>query len=1239
MRRNTSLLGCSLGLLSACGEPASTSRSEEAAAPLGRTTPSYAAEYFVVLTGPAAVKSLPAGVDVRTGAGADATRKRLLEIEAEQAALEPLIAAEGGRVVARLTRLANVLQVAADDATALRLAKLPGVARVERVPVLERSLLSAVPTVGAPAVWAQVPGLKGEGIRIGIVDSGIDYTHADFSGAGTSAAYQANDPTVLEPGSFPTSKVVGGFDFVGDAYNPGLGVGASPDPDPLDCTTLVGEQISGGHGTHVAGIAAGTGVTAAGATFLGPYEATIDPSAFRVGPGVAPLASLYALKIFGCEGATTFLTSALDRAADPNDDGSFDDRLDVVNGSLGSSFALGSQVTGDMISELAAVGTLVVAAAGNDGQSFFAVGSPASFPEVLSVGASVDNDLVNLRVTAPASAVAAYPAAEAMFTASLVSTGPITAPLVASDPPLGCEPFLNAAAMPGAIALVDRGVCPFIDKFANAVAAGAIGVVIVNNEPAQLPFAMSGPPGTSPVLGVMVTQADGAALVAALATGPLTVSLDPADPYTGPGAELLAGFSSRGPSAIDGRLKPEISAPGAAIDSAGVGTGTEPIPNQGTSMASPVVAGAAALVRQAKPELGPLEVKALLMNAAVPLADFSGNAYTTTVIGAGRVDVARAVESTFTAAFDAASGEVGISFGSTTASTPQTIVRDFELENHGATAETVTLDVEPTFSLPGVVVSVAPAEIDVGPGATATATLTLSFDPALLGDAGPDPGTPAVQGQQSPQARHFLNQATGRVRMAWATGDAVLPYTGSVRAASAERVVQPSACNEPPAPGEPVTLAREGEGAHPAPVITAFQLAAADDADPRSASDPNVAMTDLRAVGVATNLATAETFADAFAYFGVAVEGPWSTPARGPLSVLTLRIDADGLMGDDFEIRVEARNPDGPFRDALVASPYSLPTGERGERIPVNVVLPDVAHTYPFNSTVLVIPVNLAALGLDDASPAFDWRIGAERPDLLVVGADSLEGRFDANALLLDTARFGLDGTPLFLPGEPLTVDLAPGALTSGDPLEVLLLEHTNAPGQQWEIVSLAPKAPGNLSLAAAGPATIAASESAQIVFTVTNGSAPASNVQVTGTVSGGEIVSVTTSAGTCAAGAISCSLGDLAVGATAEVKATVRGAAGATISLEGSATSELGCESDEADNAASYVVAIQGQSDDPSPEPVAVGYSPSGGCDCAIDRGTPRLGGGAWLVVAGAMAARWRRRSRRAPAARSSSR
>ena len=723
--------------------------------------------FTVVLEGPSAAERIPPGVDPRSPEAALATRGRIREIEAEHAAIEPALAQHGAEVIARLSRLANAIEILADEATARRIEGLPGVRRVERTPVVHRMLGSAVPLIGGPKAWAASPMIQGDGVTIGVIDSGIDYTHADFGGPGTTAAYLANDSTVIEPGSFPTSKVVGGWDFVGDAYNPSAG-NSTPkaDPDPLDCTTPGGDQISGGHGTHVAGIAAGAGVLADGTPFLGPYEQSFDPTAFRVAPGVAPRASLYAFRIFGCEGSTTMLNAALDRAADPNNDGSFADRLDVVNLSLGSSYGLGSSTQAKIVSELSKVGTVIVAAAGNEGQNYFVTGSPASYPEVLSVAATVDNDLLTLEVKSPASAVADYAAAEAVFTARLATVGPISGEVVAVSPALGCTAFTNAAQIAGKIAIVDRGTCPFAQKLGNAADAGAIAAIVVDNEDMLLPFSMGGAdPGTVPIPGVMVRLQDGLAIQAALAQSKVTVAIDPEKRFTGPGAELLAGLSSRGPSPTDGRFKPEVAAPGVFIDSAGVGTGADPTNKSGTSMASPMVAGAAALVRQARPNWSPFAVKAALVNTGFPLAGSTGVPYGTSAIGGGRVDVVRATTIEITAAADPETGEVGVSFGAVIADEPTTVKRTFVIENHGATPVTLDAAVTPKYDLPGVSVSVSPAQVQVAAAESATVDITLSLDPAALGNPGTDPGVPATQGGMNPTARHFINESNGLVQL------------------------------------------------------------------------------------------------------------------------------------------------------------------------------------------------------------------------------------------------------------------------------------------------------------------------------------------------------------------------------------------------------------------------------------------------------------------------------------------
>lgn len=209
---------------------------------------------------------------------------------AEHQALQPTIEGLGGKVLSHLGGALNGMKIRIAKNRIAAIRKLPGVVDIKTVGTYERVNVNEVPLMGAPQAWQAAAGnFLGQGMKIAIIDTGIDYTHADFGGPGTVAAYQTAkatsalpaNPALFGPGA---PKVKGGIDLVGDAYT-----GANtpvPDPNPLDCEYTSG---SVGHGSHVAGTATGLGVTASGATYTGSYNAgAYTPGAFRIGPGVAP---------------------------------------------------------------------------------------------------------------------------------------------------------------------------------------------------------------------------------------------------------------------------------------------------------------------------------------------------------------------------------------------------------------------------------------------------------------------------------------------------------------------------------------------------------------------------------------------------------------------------------------------------------------------------------------------------------------------------------------------------------------------------------------------------------------------------------------------------------------------------------------------------------------------------------------------------------------------------------------
>ena len=208
----------------------------------------------------------------RTLSSADRTAQRS-RLKSSQQAVVDVVTSRGGEVLASYQDAYNGLAVKVTRGDLAALRRTPGVVSVQAVGMHKLDNVNSVKYIGGSRAW-NFTGATGRGTKVAVIDTGIDYTHANFGGKGTEAAYDGNDRDVVEAGTFPTSKVAGGYDFVGDAYaadDPDHDVPV-PDRDPLDCE---------GHGSHVAGSAAGKGVTDDGETFRGPHQDQQQPAVRR----------------------------------------------------------------------------------------------------------------------------------------------------------------------------------------------------------------------------------------------------------------------------------------------------------------------------------------------------------------------------------------------------------------------------------------------------------------------------------------------------------------------------------------------------------------------------------------------------------------------------------------------------------------------------------------------------------------------------------------------------------------------------------------------------------------------------------------------------------------------------------------------------------------------------------------------------------------------------------------------
>ncbi len=493
------------------------------------------------------------------------------------------------------------------------------------------------------------PDHAGEGVKVGIVDTGIDLTHPCFSDKGYPQHRQVGDSR------FTNNKVIAARVFANKAARYGLTPEAVQD-----------------HGTHVAGTVACDAHT----------PATVDGTSVPYDPsGVAPRALLGSYNVFPGvieDARSEDILNALQAA--------YEDGMDVINMSLGGGASGVQDLLTMAVDNLDRAGVVVAVSAGNEGPGHYTVGSPGSAERALTAGASTVGHFVGLPVTDADNHELAV-TAEGDFG---VPAKPLTRTLVAAGGTLnadlgigdGCAIASVPASADGALVLVARGACTFGTKVANAERAGAKGVIVVNNVPGD-PIAMATDPAfPTSIPAVMAGFATAGALEHQLGNR-VTIGSDGTYRHSG-NDDIMGDFSSQGPTDVDYRVKPDLVAPGVNVLSSVPSTACTEAPcwafYQGTSMASPHLAGAAAVVRQAHPDWTPEQVRSAITNTATEGTLTQSRAIHTPetdplVTGAGLLDVDDAVGASL------ALSQVSTSFGVTPSGAGRAISKTLTVTN------------------------------------------------------------------------------------------------------------------------------------------------------------------------------------------------------------------------------------------------------------------------------------------------------------------------------------------------------------------------------------------------------------------------------------------------------------------------------------------------------------------------------------------------------------------------------
>jgi minor extracellular serine protease Vpr len=730
---------------------------------------------IVVLSAPSLVEHLnattPRAASISEHARTEAMRQRMFSSEGDVYAKSlrdskaPLVSQMQGRgieVVSQAEHVLNAVMIGATEEDLAWLRTQPGVQSAEFSAIRHLHLNAATSLIGANTVWNQIGGSAnaGKGVMIAILDSGIDINHPMFSGSGFSlptGKQQFPLTNASTGGTYTNNKVIVAKNYVCPTTS-----GSCPNSStsPNGSTFDHNASDAFGHGTGVASAAAGVCVNNT------PLGAGIC--------GVAPGAYLANYKVFDSTGSgadAAFLQAMNDAVADG---------MNIIN------YSGGGDATGELpnqstdytaIHNAVQAGVMVVISAGNCGPfgesgctvlGDNTIQDPGIVPDAITPGGSSNSHTEANSLTITSSVVVpanlqSLPSLTAS-TPTFTSVGPA---VIADVLPLDGTGFacstLPAGSLSGKIALIRFSYdapcdpnAPDITKINNAQAAGAIGVIMIDNLEEEI-FGPYNYLSGANIPATLITYVDGANLQAFVDANPGGVKalINGAFTLTPQVPDQVVDYSSRGPL-NDFTIKPDLLAP---ADMLVASQRTNPDPNnaiydpsgylysEGTSYSAPITSGAAAILKQQRPTLTAHDIKSALSNTGSPVTSTQDGAVVSVqMTGGGRLNLPAALATTLV------SDPVSISFGQlASAASGTTASQSVTLKNVGTASETFAVTVNQAASNAGLSVT-APATVSLAAGATTTLTVSMKLTAAVYGIY---EGTIGLQSQSSATSIHI----------------------------------------------------------------------------------------------------------------------------------------------------------------------------------------------------------------------------------------------------------------------------------------------------------------------------------------------------------------------------------------------------------------------------------------------------------------------------------------------------